>query len=166
MLLESIFTNTSSYTCLQCVLIYQVIPQAAVQALFAVCKTGEFDAANKEVNNVISEGYPVPQMLTRVICLSTLHAFYDCIVFSFAANQKFIRQLFELIVSSDDISDVQKARICKKLAEADKVCNQFFGSFFFSFVNSLVRYKFIGIFLQSLLLLLLYHSSQVILTNI
>ncbi|KAH0464803.1 hypothetical protein IEQ34_004906 [Dendrobium chrysotoxum] len=70
-----------------------VIPQGAVQALFAACKTGEFDAANKEVSNVISEGYPVSQMLSR---------------------------LFELIVSSDDISDVQKARICKRLAEADK----------------------------------------------
>ncbi|KAI0519717.1 hypothetical protein KFK09_007176 [Dendrobium nobile] len=70
-----------------------VIPQGAVQALFAACKTGEFDTANKEVSNVISEGYPVSQMLSR---------------------------LFELIVSSDDISDVQKARICKRLAEADK----------------------------------------------
>lgn len=70
-----------------------VIPQSAVQALFTVFKSGEFDAANKEVSNVISEGYPVAQMLSR---------------------------LFELIVSSDDISDVQKARICKRLAEADK----------------------------------------------
>ncbi|PKA64764.1 hypothetical protein AXF42_Ash016795 [Apostasia shenzhenica] len=70
-----------------------VIPQDAVQALFAACKTGEFDIANKEVNSVIAEGYPVSQMLSG---------------------------LFEVIVSSDDISDEQKAKICERLAEADK----------------------------------------------
>ncbi|KAK8958598.1 hypothetical protein KSP40_PGU003561 [Platanthera guangdongensis] len=70
-----------------------VIPQDTVQTLFAACKSGEFDAANKEAGNVIAEGYPVSQMLYR---------------------------LLEVIVSSDDISDLQKARICKRLAEADK----------------------------------------------
>jgi replication factor C subunit 2/4 len=30
-------------------------------------------------------------------------------------------QILEVIVEADDISDEQKARICKKLAEADKV---------------------------------------------
>ncbi|KAG0461191.1 hypothetical protein HPP92_021488 [Vanilla planifolia] len=72
-----------------------VIPQNAVEALFVACKTGDFDFANKEVNNVIAEGYPISQMLSG---------------------------LFEVIISSDDLSDVQKARICKRLGrEADKV---------------------------------------------
>lgn len=47
-------------------LIYQVVPQHVVQALFAACKSGDFDSANKEVNNVIAEGYPVSQMLCQV----------------------------------------------------------------------------------------------------
>ncbi|XP_058219542.1 replication factor C subunit 2 isoform X2 [Rhododendron vialii] len=70
-----------------------VIPQEVVQSLFAACKGGDFDVVNKEVNNVILEGYPVSQMLS---------------------------QLFEVIVGADDISDEQKAKICKKLAETDK----------------------------------------------
>ncbi|XP_059631782.1 replication factor C subunit 2 isoform X2 [Cornus florida] len=70
-----------------------VIPEETVQALFAACKSGNFDSANKEVNNVIAEGYPVSQMLS---------------------------QIFEIVVEADDISDEQKARICKKLGEADK----------------------------------------------
>ncbi|CBI18984.3 hypothetical protein PVL29_023241 [Vitis rotundifolia] len=69
-----------------------VVPQHVVQALFAACKSGDFDSANKEVNNVIAEGYPVSQMLY---------------------------QLFDVVVEAD-ISDEQKARICKRLAEADK----------------------------------------------
>ncbi|KAF7140999.1 hypothetical protein RHSIM_Rhsim06G0130900 [Rhododendron simsii] len=70
-----------------------VIPQEVVQSLFAACKGGDFDMVNKEVNNVILEGYPVSQMLS---------------------------QLFEVIVGADDILDEQKAKICKKLAETDK----------------------------------------------
>ncbi|KAJ8773407.1 hypothetical protein K2173_028584 [Erythroxylum novogranatense] len=70
-----------------------VIPQEVVGALYAACKSGDFDLANKEVNNVIYEGYPVSQMLN---------------------------QLFEVVVEADDISDEQKARICKTFAEADK----------------------------------------------
>ncbi|KAJ6798367.1 replication factor C subunit 2 [Iris pallida] len=70
-----------------------VIPQDVVQALFAACKTGEFDLANKEVNNVIAEGYPVSQMLS---------------------------QLFDIVINSDDISDEKKARICKRMGETDK----------------------------------------------
>ncbi|KAJ4965177.1 hypothetical protein NE237_017026 [Protea cynaroides] len=70
-----------------------VIPQDVVQALFAACRSGDFELANKEVNNIIAEGYPVSQMLS---------------------------QLFELVVGADDISDEQNARICKRLAEADK----------------------------------------------
>ncbi|GMH00941.1 hypothetical protein Nepgr_002780 [Nepenthes gracilis] len=70
-----------------------VIPQDIVQALFAACKSGDFDLANKEVNNIIAEGYPASQMLS---------------------------QLFDVIVEANDISDEQKERVCKKLGEADK----------------------------------------------
>ncbi|KAG8378236.1 hypothetical protein BUALT_Bualt08G0116700 [Buddleja alternifolia] len=70
-----------------------VIPGDVVQALFSACRNGNFDMADKEVKNVIAEGYPVSQMLS---------------------------QLYDVIVESDDISDEQKARICKKFAEADK----------------------------------------------
>ncbi|KAK2969432.1 hypothetical protein RJ640_011802, partial [Escallonia rubra] len=70
-----------------------VVPQEVVQALFSGCRSGNFDLADKEVKNVIAEGYPVSQMLS---------------------------QLFDIVVEADDISDEQKARICKKLGEADK----------------------------------------------
>ncbi|KAK7835236.1 replication factor c subunit 4 [Quercus suber] len=70
-----------------------VVPQEVVAAFLIACKSGDFDLANKEVNNVIAEGYPVSQMLS---------------------------QLLEVVVEADDISDEQKARICKKLGEADK----------------------------------------------
>ncbi|XWS25099.1 hypothetical protein CRYUN_Cryun27aG0042000 [Craigia yunnanensis] len=61
-----------------------VIPQEVVEALYAACKSGNFDLANKEVNNVIAEGYPVSQMLS---------------------------QLFDVVAEADDIPDEQKARI-------------------------------------------------------
>ncbi|KMZ57846.1 Replication factor C subunit [Zostera marina] len=70
-----------------------IIPQVVVETLFNVCKVGNFDDADAEVSNIIAEGYPVSQMFS---------------------------QLFELIVGSDDISDEQKAKICKRMAEADK----------------------------------------------
>ncbi|GKU98478.1 hypothetical protein SLEP1_g11482 [Rubroshorea leprosula] len=70
-----------------------VIPQQVVEELYVACKSGNFDSANKEVNKIIAEGYPVSQMLS---------------------------QLFDVVVEADDISDEQKARICKNLAEADK----------------------------------------------
>ncbi|XP_020213520.1 replication factor C subunit 2 isoform X1 [Cajanus cajan] len=70
-----------------------VIPAKAVEALLKACKSGNFDLANKEVNNFVAEGYPASQMLT---------------------------QLLEAIVEENDISDEQKARISKKLGEADK----------------------------------------------
>ncbi|XP_011003421.1 PREDICTED: replication factor C subunit 2 [Populus euphratica] len=69
------------------------IPREVTEAIYAACKSGDFDLANKEVNYVIAEGYPVSQMLA---------------------------QLFEVVVGVDDISDEQKARICKSLATADK----------------------------------------------
>ncbi|KAE8729381.1 Replication factor C subunit 4 [Hibiscus syriacus] len=70
-----------------------VIPREVVEALYAACKSGNFDLANKEVLNVIAEGYPVSQMIS---------------------------QLFNVVVEADDVPDEQKARICKSLAEADK----------------------------------------------
>lgn len=70
-----------------------VIPQEIIEKLLIACKSGNFDLANKEVNNIVAEGYPVSQMLSQVL---------------------------EVIVEADDISDEQKARICKKLAAADK----------------------------------------------
>ncbi|KAE8728336.1 Replication factor C subunit 2 [Hibiscus syriacus] len=70
-----------------------VIPREVVEALYAACKSGNFDSANKEVLNVIAEGYPVSQMIS---------------------------QLFNVVVEADDVPDEQKARICKSLAEADK----------------------------------------------
>ncbi|XP_009796390.1 replication factor C subunit 2 [Nicotiana sylvestris] len=70
-----------------------VIPNEVTQAIFSACRSGNFDLANKEVDNVIAEGYPVSQMLS---------------------------QLYDIVIDADDISDEQKARICKKFAEADK----------------------------------------------
>ncbi|XP_009620072.1 replication factor C subunit 2 [Nicotiana tomentosiformis] len=70
-----------------------VIPNEVTQAIFSACRSGNFDLANKEVDNVIAEGYPVSQMLS---------------------------QLYDIVIDVDGISDEQKARICKKFAEADK----------------------------------------------
>ncbi|KAL2538503.1 Replication factor C subunit 4 [Forsythia ovata] len=70
-----------------------VIPGEDVQALFSACKSGNFDLAEKEVGSIIAEGYPVSQMLS---------------------------QLYDMVVEADDVSDEQKAIICKKFAEADK----------------------------------------------
>ncbi|KAF6146985.1 hypothetical protein GIB67_036704 [Kingdonia uniflora] len=57
------------------------------------CKSGNFELASKEVNNVIAEGYPVSQMIS---------------------------QLFDVVIEENDLSDEQKARICKKMGESDK----------------------------------------------
>ncbi|KAJ4819042.1 Replication factor C subunit 2 [Rhynchospora pubera] len=70
-----------------------VIPPEVVQALFESCKSGDFDTANKEVNNIINEGYPVSQLLY---------------------------QLLDVVVNAEDVTDEAKAKICKKLGETDK----------------------------------------------
>lgn len=44
----------------------QVIPQEVVHTLYSTCKSGNFELAEKEVNNVIAEGYPVSQMISQV----------------------------------------------------------------------------------------------------
>ncbi|CAA6660434.1 unnamed protein product [Spirodela intermedia] len=64
-----------------------------VQSLFAACRSGEFDVANKVVTDIIAEGYPVSHILS---------------------------QLFDVITAAEDIPDDQKAKICRRLAEADK----------------------------------------------
>lgn len=47
-------------------LYYQVIPQEVVEAHFSACRSSDFDVANKEVNNIIAEGYPVSLFLSQV----------------------------------------------------------------------------------------------------
>ncbi|GJN13654.1 hypothetical protein PR202_gb00384 [Eleusine coracana subsp. coracana] len=70
-----------------------VIPEDVVKSLLAACRSGEFDVMNKEVSNIIADGYPVSQLIS---------------------------QFLDVIVSADDIPDEQKARICRKLGETDK----------------------------------------------
>lgn len=83
----------SSITSKDLISVSGVVPPEVVQAFFSSCRSGNFDLANKEVNDVIAEGYPVSQLLS---------------------------QLFDIVVEADDISDDQKANICKKLGEVDK----------------------------------------------
>ncbi|KAJ7006585.1 hypothetical protein NC653_005825 [Populus alba x Populus x berolinensis] len=75
------------------VVVFKAILQEVTEALYAACKSGDFDLANKEVNNIIAEGYPVSQILA---------------------------ELFEAVVETDDASDERKACMCKSLATADK----------------------------------------------
>ncbi|KAF3494874.1 hypothetical protein DY000_02055289 [Brassica cretica] len=71
-----------------------VVPLEVVERFFTACKSGDFDIANKEVDNIVAEGYPASQITN---------------------------QLFDIIVEAgDDITDNQKAKICKCLAETDK----------------------------------------------
>ncbi|KAF6163486.1 hypothetical protein GIB67_029335 [Kingdonia uniflora] len=42
----------------------RVIPPDVVQGFFAAYKSGDFELASKEVNNVIAKGYPVSQMIS------------------------------------------------------------------------------------------------------
>ncbi|KAI4389758.1 hypothetical protein MLD38_001950 [Melastoma candidum] len=83
----------SSITSSDLISVSGVVPVEVVESLFTACKIGNFDLANKEVNNIIAEGYPVSQVLSQV---------------------------FDLIIESGELSDEQKARISQKLAEADK----------------------------------------------
>ncbi|RXH90984.1 hypothetical protein DVH24_006929, partial [Malus domestica] len=41
-----------------------VVPKEVVGAFFSACQGDNFDLANKEVNNVIAEGYPVSNAFT------------------------------------------------------------------------------------------------------
>lgn len=55
--------------CSSCLSICQAIPEDVVKSLLASCKSGEFDVANKEVNNIIADGYPVSQLISQVISI-------------------------------------------------------------------------------------------------
>jgi replication factor C subunit 2/4 len=58
------------------VVVFKAIPQEVTEALYEACKSGDFDLANKEVNNIIAEGYPVSQILAQVpfiLSLANLH---------------------------------------------------------------------------------------------
>ncbi|XP_024515474.1 replication factor C subunit 2 isoform X1 [Selaginella moellendorffii] len=70
-----------------------VIPDNVIQSLLQACTSGVFDQAQKEVTNIIAEGYPVSQIFSQV---------------------------YDHVVESPEISDEQKAKICQRLAEADK----------------------------------------------
>eukprot|EP00258_Populus_trichocarpa_P033053 XP_024449072.1 replication factor C subunit 4 isoform X1 [Populus trichocarpa] len=51
------------------------IRQEVTEALYEACKSGDFDLANKEVNNIIAEGYPVSQILAQVPFILSLANF-------------------------------------------------------------------------------------------
>lgn len=116
----------SCLSCISLICIFQIVPAEVVEALLKACKSGNFDLANKEVNNFIAEGYPVSQMLTQVLfCHFQWEVLLLITVLTqlslLQSNWFFFLQLFEAIVEENDISDEQKARISKKLGEADKV---------------------------------------------
>jgi hypothetical protein len=52
----------------------QVIPEDVVKSLLAACRSGEFDVANKEVSNIIADGYPVSQLMAQV----TIYPVFRC----------------------------------------------------------------------------------------
>ncbi|MCO5610125.1 hypothetical protein L7F22_064360 [Adiantum nelumboides] len=70
-----------------------VVSDNVVCSLLQACKTGLFDQAQKAVTDIIHEGYPVSQILS---------------------------QLYDLVVPDEELSDLQKARICERIAQADK----------------------------------------------
>ncbi|KDO80526.1 hypothetical protein CISIN_1g016800mg [Citrus sinensis] len=59
----------SSITSKDLISVSGVIPPEVVEGLFAVCRSGDFDLANKEVNNIIAEGYPASLLLSQVTLL-------------------------------------------------------------------------------------------------
>ena len=98
-----------------------------MHAFLAACKSGNFDLANKEVNNFIAEGYPVSQLLSQVCFRKFEQSFLPIIAEAVILLKDLLTflflkiQLLEAIIEADDLSDEQKARICKKLGEVDKV---------------------------------------------
>ncbi|KAG2615137.1 hypothetical protein PVAP13_3NG032970 [Panicum virgatum] len=61
-----------------------VIPEDVVKSLLAACRSGEFDVANKEVSNIIAEGYPVSQLMAQTI-------------FQMSKRQGYVKSLGKLI---------------------------------------------------------------------
>lgn len=70
-----------------------VVSDETILSLLQACRSGLFDQAQKVVTDIIDEGHSVSQIFS---------------------------QLYDLIMLAEDISDEQKARICGRLAEADK----------------------------------------------
>ncbi|CAK9881086.1 hypothetical protein BDL97_08G049700 [Sphagnum fallax] len=70
-----------------------IVPDDVLKRLVQACKSGEFDLAHTEVTEIIAEGHPVSQIFS---------------------------QLFDYVIQSTEMSDEQKARVCERLAEADK----------------------------------------------
>ncbi|CAH8357293.1 unnamed protein product [Eruca vesicaria subsp. sativa] len=95
-----------------------VVPLEVVQSFFTSCKSGDFDIANKEVDNIVAEGYPASQIINQVFYFSFI---FVAIMVINTSNTKVSFQLFGIVVEAgDDITDNQKAKICKCLAETDK----------------------------------------------
>jgi hypothetical protein len=63
--------------------LYQAIPEDIVKSLLAACKSGEFDVANKEVSNIIADGYPVSQLLSQVSYVYVVHRCHNLVTCCF-----------------------------------------------------------------------------------
>lgn len=105
---------------------YQVVPLEVVKSLFTACKSGDFDIANKEVDNIVAEGYPASQIINQVFLFpSIIYHTFDSRSCGYNLKPLLIQlsfQLFDIVVEAgDDITDKQKAEICKCLGETDKV---------------------------------------------
>lgn len=59
--------------------------------------------------------------VSRWLCHILVHYYYCWFRLSLLLTEVLV-QFLDMIVSADDIPDDQKARICKKLGETDKVC--------------------------------------------
>eukprot|EP00056_Hartaetosiga_gracilis_P014806 m.240986 g.240986 ORF g.240986 m.240986 type:complete len:345 (+) comp17070_c0_seq1:97-1131(+) len=69
-----------------------VVPSEIINALLSTCKEGDYEKLQVVVEDILADGY--------------------------AANVV-IQQFLDEVIDADDISDVQKAHICDKLAEVD-----------------------------------------------
>lgn len=77
------------------------------------------------MDNIVAEGYPASQIINQVFIYFPLLSMVHLNVAVVVNNHFFIQlssQLFDIVVKAgDDITDTQKANICKCLAETDKV---------------------------------------------
>lgn len=70
------------------------MPESVVMHFFGLCQAGNFDKMNAAIIDTCREGYPAIQVIT---------------------------QLQEKLVRAEGLTDMQKAAILIKLAEADKM---------------------------------------------
>ncbi|GAQ78994.1 Replication factor C subunit RFC4 [Klebsormidium nitens] len=70
-----------------------VVPDDVIEKLLTSCRSGDYDKAQGTVTDIIADGYAVSQILS---------------------------QLHDEVVRAEDVTDEQKARICERVAEADK----------------------------------------------